>query len=384
MKRVAILGSTGSIGVSALNVIARFPELFRVVGLAAGRNVELLSEQIEAFRPKAVAVFDEEAGRALRTRFPSLDIATGNEGVLEIASRDDADFILSAIVGSAGLSPTLAAVKTGKVVGIANKESLVMAGDHINALAALHGARIIPVDSEHSAIFQCLQGQDRDSVSSIILTASGGPFAGRPIAEMKNITVADALNHPRWSMGRKVTIDSATLMNKGLEVIEAHHLFQIDGDRIKVIIHPQSVIHSMVEFKDGSLLAQLSAPDMSGPIAYALSFPGRLPEVLPPCRLSAIRTLTFEEPDQKRFPCLALAYQALRTGGTAPAFLNGANEVAVNAFLEGKVPFEMIPVIIERAMGYHKAVPCPGLPEIMESDSEARGRAALIISEEAA
>jgi len=382
MKRIVILGSTGSIGVSALGVIARFPELFEVVGLAAGRNIELLSEQIRAFRPKAVAVFDEEASRVLRSRFPTLNVAAGKQGISEIAAHEDADFILSAIVGSAGLSPTLEAIKTGKVVGIANKESLVMAGEHINALAALHGAQIIPVDSEHSAIFQCLQGQDRDSLRAIILTASGGPFAGRPVAEMKNITVEDALNHPRWSMGRKVTIDSATLMNKGLEVIEAHHLFRVDGSSIKVLIHPQSVIHSMVEFNDGSLIAQLSAPDMSGPIAYALSFPRRLPEVLPPCELSGIRTLTFEEPDGERFPCLALAYEALKAGGTAPAFLNAANEVAVNAFLEGRISFERIPVIIEKAMCFHKAVPSPGLLEILESDSLARERARRIVSEE--
>lgn len=382
MKRIVILGSTGSIGVSALGVIAKFPELFEVVGLVAGRNIDLLAEQVRAFRPKVVAVFDEEASRVLRSRFPSLSIVSGERGVVEVASREDADFVLSAIVGSAGLSPTLEAVKTGKIVGIANKESLVMAGEHINALASLHRAQIIPVDSEHSAIFQCLQGQDRDSLRSIILTASGGPFAGRPMAEMKNVTVKDALNHPRWSMGPKVTIDSATLMNKGLEVIEAHHLFHVHESRIKVLIHPQSVVHSMVEFRDGSLLAQLSAPDMSGPIAYALSFPLRLPDVLPPCALSGIRTLTFEEPDGKRFPCLALAYEALGAGGTAPAYLNAANEVAVNAFLEGRISFEKIPVIIEKTMCFHKAVPSPGLSEILESDREARERARRLVSEE--
>ncbi|MGE5893165.1 MAG: 1-deoxy-D-xylulose-5-phosphate reductoisomerase [bacterium] len=381
MKRVTILGSTGSIGRSALGVIRKFPDQFEVAALAAGRNAELLAEQIREFRPKMVGMFDEEACRVLRSRFPALKILPGAEGVREIAAFRETDFILSAIVGSAGLLPTIEAVKTGTTVGIANKESLVMAGDHVNALAAEHGTNIIPVDSEHSAIFQCVQGHDRTGICNLILTASGGPFVSRSREEMERISVSDALNHPNWSMGRKVTIDSATLMNKGLEVMEAHHLFGLDASRIKVLIHPQSIIHSMVEFADGSIIAQLSVPDMSGPIAYALSYPKRLPGILPHCPLSEISTLTFGEPDREKFPCLELAYRALREAGTMPAVLNAANEVAVEAFLGESITFGMIPAIIEKTMALHGTIHAPSLGDIIESDRWARETAERIITE---
>jgi 1-deoxy-D-xylulose-5-phosphate reductoisomerase len=308
-------------------------------------------------------------------------LVAGEEGVREMASIRETDFILSSIVGSAGLLPTVEAVKTGVTVGIANKESLVMAGDHVNALAREHGTEIIPVDSEHSAIFQCIHGQDRESLKKLVLTASGGPFFRRKKEEMESITVQDALNHPNWSMGKKVTVDSATLMNKGLEVIEAHHLFGLEASRIEVLVHPQSIVHSMVEFVDGSIIAQLSTPDMSGPIAFALSYPKRLPGVMSPCSLSRIGTLTFEEPDLEKFPCLEMAYDALREGGTMPAVLNAANEAAVCAFLDEKISFGMIPVIIEKTISLHRTVPSPGLREILEADRGARIKAEEIIAE---
>lgn len=381
MKRITILGSTGSIGSSALGVVRKYPDLFDVVAIAAGKNLGVLAKQIEEFKPSLVGVFDQECAQRLRERFPSVRIVSGKEGILEVAAFTDTDFILSSIVGAAGLLPTIEAVKTGKTVGLANKESLVMAGDHVNELARKSGASIIPVDSEHSAIFQCLQGHDRNGIKSLILTASGGPFIQKDKAEMKDITVQDALNHPNWSMGRKVTIDSSTLMNKGLEVIEAFHLFPIEASRIKVLIHPQSIVHSMVEFIDGGIIAQLSMPDMSGPIAYALSYPRRLENIVPPCSLSEIGTLTFMEPDTERFPCLRLAFEALAEGGTVPVVLNAANEVAVNAFLEERTPYWSIPAIIEKTLSLHEKSGRPGLEEILAADRWARGESEKIIQE---
>lgn len=381
MKKITILGSTGSIGTSALGVVRNYPDLFEVVGLAAGRNVDELSKQIEEFHPALVGVFDHTCARTLKERFPSVSIVAGDEGILEVASCRDTDFILSSIVGAAGLLPTIEAVRTGKTVGLANKESLVMAGEYVKQVAEKSGSVIIPVDSEHSAIFQCLQGHDRDGLKRLILTASGGPFARKSDAEMKDITVHDALNHPNWSMGRKVTIDSSTLMNKGLEVIEAYHLFSVDESRIKVLIHPQSIVHSMVEFIDGGIIAQLSMPDMSGPIAYALSYPKRLADIVDPCSLSEIGTLTFMEPDTARFPCLRLAFEALAERGTFPAVLNAANEVAVNAFLEERVSYGSIPVIIERTLSLHEKSDNPGLEEILAADRWARKESEKIIEE---
>ena len=381
MKRVTILGSTGSIGTSALDVIRRFPDRFEVVALAAGSNAELLARQIRDFSPRMVGVFDHDAAKSVRREFPSVEILSGEEGILEVAAYGSSDFILSAIVGAAGLAPTIEAVKTGKTVGLANKESLVMAGDYVNTLAKERGTSIIPVDSEHSAIYQCIHGRDGMSIKNLVLTASGGPFVDSTPEEMAAISVADALRHPNWSMGRKITIDSATLMNKGLEVIEAHHLFGLGAGHIKVLIHPQSIIHSMVEFVDGSILAQLSRPDMKGPIAYALAYPERLPDVMPSCLLSEIGTLTFMEPDTDRFPCLALAYEALETGSTMPAVLNASNEVAVNAFLEERIKFSMIPVIIEKVMSLHVPAASPALSDILHCDEWARQRAEEIIRE---
>jgi 1-deoxy-D-xylulose-5-phosphate reductoisomerase len=381
VKKVTILGSTGSIGTSALKVIDKFPERFEVVALATGSNVGLLSEQIRAYNPGIVGIYDNEAYKTLKSEFPSLKIVTGADGINEVASYAEADFILSAIVGSAGLAPTIEAVKTGKTIGLANKESLVMAGDHVNTLLNEHGAAVIPVDSEHSAIYQCLNGEDRRAVKNIVLTASGGPFVNRAKEDMNKITVGDALNHPNWSMGKKITIDSSTLMNKGLEVIEAYHLFGLEPEQIRVLIHPQSIVHSMVEYVDGSIIAQLSNPDMCGPISYALSYPGRLPDVIPTCDLGEIGTLTFMEPDTEKFPCLKHAYDALSAGGTMPAVLNAANEVAVTSFLEEKINFSLIPVIIEQVMSLHQPVANPALSDILYSDEWAREHAEGYIKE---
>jgi len=300
MKNIVILGSTGSIGKNALNVIAKFPERFKVLGLAAGKNIELLKEQIVRFKPKLVAVADPESCSSLKKELSgcsiTLDVLCGIEGVCTVAAMSDADTVISAIVGSAGLLPTLAAVKEGKIVALANKETLVMAGDIVNAEVKKSGARLLPVDSEHSALFQCMNGCRKDSVRRLILTASGGPFFGRKAEELADIAASDALRHPNWQMGRKISIDSATLMNKGLEVIEARALFDIPLDKIDVLVHPQSVVHSIVEFTDGSCLAQLSKPDMKGPIAYALSYPERLNEVMEPLAWEKLSALTFHQP----------------------------------------------------------------------------------------
>ncbi|GBE00047.1 1-deoxy-D-xylulose 5-phosphate reductoisomerase [bacterium BMS3Abin07] len=381
MKKITILGSTGSIGTSALKVITRFPGLFSVTALAAGSNNRLLSEQIRVFSPGIVGIQDKDVYRVLRSEFPSLKIVAGDEGIREVASYHDSDFVLSAIAGSAGLMPTIEAIKTGKTVGLANKESLVMAGDYVNALAEEHGTEIIPVDSEHSAIYQCINGRDRESVKSLVLTASGGPFIDKSKEDLDSVTRKEALDHPNWSMGRKISIDSSTLMNKGLEVIEAYHLFGIVAGNIKVLIHPQSIVHSMVEFIDGGIIAQLSSPDMSGPIAYALSYPERLPGVMSDCRLGDIGTLSFREPDTSKFPCLRLAYDALGAGGTMPAVLNAANEIAVNAFLMEKIKYNAIPVIIEKVMSEHRPVDVPELSDILYFDRWTRAKTEEVIRE---
>ena len=379
MKRVVILGSTGSIGRSALGVISRYPDRFKVVGLTAGSNAELLHEQVIKFAPSAVAVSDSAAAQGLRDR---LDIAVheGPDGVAAIAGMEGADFVLSAIVGFAGLVPTIAALRAGRTVGLANKESLVAAGDVVMAEAARSGATLLPVDSEHSAVFQCLHGQDRGALGKVHLTASGGPFFGRDTESLKGVTAREALNHPSWEMGPKITIDSATLMNKGLEVIEAHHLFGVDADSIDVVVHPQSIIHSMVEFGDGTCIAQMSVPDMSGAIAYAMSYPERLPGVMKPLDLPALARLTFERPDTESFPCLALAFVALRAGGTMPAVLNAANEVAVEGFLAGRIGFMDIPVIIKNTMDSHENSSADTIEAVLQADVWARGLAVGQIS----
>lgn len=382
-KRIVILGSTGSIGRSALDVISRFPDRFRVVGLTAGRNISLLVEQIRQFQPGVVAVFDEDTYRGLKdallyTRhpdFPSPEVFYGAEGICTVAEMPGADTVISAIVGSAGLLPTLMAIRAGKTVALANKEALVMAGNILMSEVRRCGAVLLPVDSEHSAILQCMRGHDRGSVKRIILTASGGPFVGKTLDELMNVSPEDALKHPNWSMGTKITIDSATLMNKGLEVIEAHHLFGIPPERIDVLIHPQSIIHSIVEFNDESYMAQLSMPDMKGPIAYVLSYPERLNNIMEPIDWERLSMLTFMRPDNRTFPCLSLAYSAVKEGGTMPAVLNAANEVSVNAFLGKRITFNDIPVIIKRTMDSHRTMDASGLDAVIEADRWARQKA---------
>jgi len=380
MKYVTILGSTGSIGRSALQVIAKGPDRFKVVGLTAGNNIELLEEQIKAFNPEVAAVADEAEALKLGNKL-GLKVLSGEKGLTEVASHKKAAFVLSAIIGFAGLSPTLSAVRAGKTIGLANKESLVAAGEIVMKEAVRSGAKIIPVDSEHSAIFQCIEGRSRESVKRIVITASGGPFLGKSKGELGQVTIEDALKHPNWNMGKKITIDSATLMNKGLEVIEAHRLFGFSPDMIDVLIHPQSIIHSMVELKDRSIIAQLSVPDMKGPIAYALSYPERLDDPMPFLDLSSVGRLTFEKPDTESFPCLLYAYEAMREGGTMPAVLNAANEVAVKAFLQREIGFNDIPAIIQNTMDMHKKQDALEIGSVIEADRWARETAKKIVGE---
>lgn len=375
MKKVVILGSTGSIGKNALQVIKQFPEKFKVLGLAVKSSINLLKEQIEEFKPEYVAVYDKKAYEKLKREINSLNILCGVEGVCEIARLEEADIVLSAIVGAEGLLPTFEAVKAGKVIALANKESLVMAGDLIKKQANLSKAQIIPVDSEHSAVFQCINGCNRAYIKKIWLTASGGPFRGKKASEIENVTPQEALNHPKWKMGKRITIDSATLMNKGFEVIEAHHLFDIPIENIGVLIHPQSIVHCLVEFIDGTYLAQISNPDMKAPIALALSLPERLPDIISPIDWSSLRELNFELPDTEIFPCLKLAYEAVKLGGSMPVVLNAVDEIAVEAFLSGKLKFNEIPKLIKKVMDAHKIFYPERIEEILEIDSWARKKA---------
>jgi 1-deoxy-D-xylulose-5-phosphate reductoisomerase len=357
-RRLAILGSTGSIGVQALDVVARFPGRFEVVGLAAGRNVERLAAQVRAFRPKVVAAADPAAAEALRRLVPSdVEVLSGDDGVVQVAVRPEVDFVLAAISGGAGLRSTAAAVEAGKDIGLANKESLVLAGELVMRRAAERGVTILPVDSEHSAIHQSLVGHNRSEVRRLLLTASGGPLRGVPAGELPAVTPARALKHPNWSMGDKITIDSATLMNKGLEVIEARWLFDFPPRRIDILVHPESIVHSMVEYVDGSVVAQLGVSDMRGPISYALGHPERLPLDLAPLDLARLGRLTFEPPDPARFPAYTLAYRALELGGTAPAVLSGADEAAVAAFLAGRCRFTDIAELCAAALEAHAVEP---------------------------
>jgi len=384
MKRISILGSTGSIGRNALAIAAANRDRFRVTVLTAGSNVALLEKQMEAFAPEVVAVADGKVGAELKRRIgkrlaPRCEILSGADGIARAAAYEGSDFVLSAIVGAAGLIPTLSAVRSGKMIGLANKEALVMAGKIVMDESRMHHATIIPVDSEHSAIFQCIKGHRRSALRRIILTASGGPFADRHPSEMDSISPEEALNHPKWKMGRKITIDSATLMNKGFEVIEAHHLFGISHRNIDVLIHPQSIIHSIVEFKDRSCLAQLSVPDMKGPISYALSYPHRIDDVMEGLSLHEIGNLTFKKPSETTFPCLSFAYDALAAGGTMPAVLNAANEVAVGAFLKGFVRFTEIPLIIRETMYSHSVDTDTEIQSILEADQWARKTAEKVM-----
>jgi 1-deoxy-D-xylulose-5-phosphate reductoisomerase len=384
MKHLSILGSTGSIGTNVLNIVEMFPQKFKVKALAAGKNVSLLASQIERFKPEVVAVFDDARARELETSLSSattVDILFGDDGYCETAAHAGVDVTVTAMVGAAGLKPTLAAIEACKTIALANKETLVMAGDFVMKAAAEKGVQILPIDSEHSAIFQCLHGQRKEDMDRILLTASGGPFLNRSRAEFKAITRDDALKHPNWQMGPKITIDSATLMNKGLEVLEARCLFNVSHEMIQVVVHPQSIIHSMVAFKDGSVIAQLGIPDMKGAIAYALSYPQRLPIQQPLPQFNADQTLSFQEPDLEKFPCLAMAFAACETGGSLPAVLNAANEVAVHGFLNQEIGFIEIAPVIRQTMDKHTVEADPDLEEIMAADSWARACAQDIINE---
>jgi 1-deoxy-D-xylulose-5-phosphate reductoisomerase len=378
MKNLSILGSTGSIGRNALEIVAMFPERFTVKALAAKDNISLLAGQVEKFSPDIAVVFDETRAVELKHLIPSgsrVEIMYGQDGYRTAATYDSVDMVVTAVVGAAGLIPTLAAIDAGKNIALANKETLVMAGEMVIKMAARNRVKIIPIDSEHSAIFQCIAGNRRQDLDKILLTASGGPFLNRPENEFVKIKPRDALNHPIWQMGKKVSIDSATLMNKGLEVIEAKCLFGISQEMIEVLIHPQSVIHSMVSFKDGAVMAQLGIPDMKGAIAYALSYPERLALEQPLPDFAGIGSLTFEHPDLNKFPCLDLAYQACQAGETLPAVLNAANEMAVQAFLKQRVPFVKIPEVIGKTMESHTVVTNPTFNDIIDSDRWAREQA---------
>jgi 1-deoxy-D-xylulose-5-phosphate reductoisomerase len=379
LKRVVVLGSTGSIGTQTLEVIARLPRRFQVAGLSAYLDQEMggLCEQVRKFKPWAVVVKDEKQAKLVRERTGLKRVWTGEDGLARLAEMDGCDIVLNGVSGAAGLVPSLAAVKAGKRLALANKESLVVAGELVMPLIKKHKAELIPVDSEHSAIFQCLKNEPLQGVKRLILTASGGPFRRVGQRRLRHMTPAHALKHPTWSMGKKITIDSATLMNKGLEVLEAHWLFGLGGDRIDVLIHPQSIIHSMVEFVDGSILAQAGLPDMRLPIQYALTYPERMSSPVGACDLTKQRSLSFHPPNLRKFPCLGLAYEALKAGGTLPAVLNAANEVAVHAFLEERIGFQDIPRIIRRAMRRHHVVMHPGLEDILEADRWARRTALL-------
>jgi 1-deoxy-D-xylulose-5-phosphate reductoisomerase len=378
MKKISILGCTGSIGVNTLDVIAHHPSAFSVAALAGGRNILLLKRQIERFHPALASVVDAPHAERLRDSLPpgcATAVLSGPAGYREVARHGDADMVVSAMVGAAGLLPTLEAIDAGKDVALANKETLVMAGSLVVEKAREKRVRILPVDSEHSAIHQCLAGQRQDDIRRIILTASGGPFRTFSAEQLEAVTPAAALKHPNWEMGRKITIDSASMMNKGLEIIEARWLFDIGIDRIGVLIHPKSIVHSMVEYRDGSVIAQMGIPDMRIPIAYALSFPERLPGREAFLDLIRVGPLEFFEPDMERFPCLRLARDAGKAGGTAPAVLNGANEIAVAAFLEERIRFKDLPAVISEVLERHRTVASPGLDEILEADRWARREA---------
>lgn len=382
MKSLCILGSTGSIGQNTLRVVEQFPELFCVKALVAKSNIIRLAEQIQQFRPDMAVVFNADAAQKLSHLLPTginITVLYGHDGLKAAATHSSVTLVVGAMVGAAGLIPVLDAITAGKDIALANKETLVMAGDLVMDLAAKQNIQILPIDSEHSAILQCLQGSERNAVQKLILTCSGGPFRHKPANDFSSITVSEALCHPNWEMGKKISIDSATLMNKGLEVIEAHHLFALSRNRIDVVIHPQSVIHSMVAFQDGSVMAQMGIPDMKTAIAYALSYPTRLPlgQAFPD--FPKIGALTFETPDMDKFPCLKLACIACDAGGTLPAVLNASNEIAVQAFLDGKIGFSDIPEIISSTMDHHALFSSPDLDEILWSDSWARDAATTAV-----
>jgi 1-deoxy-D-xylulose-5-phosphate reductoisomerase len=373
LKIISLLGATGSIGMQTLAIIREHPTEFKVAAISVGKNIDLARKMIVEFQPELVSVQDYHNCNTLKTEFPFTKFTFGEEGLIEIAVYEKADILVNAVLGSVGLNPTLQAIECGKVIAIANKETLVTAGHLIMAAAARNNVSLIPVDSEHSAIFQALQGEKKKNIERLIITASGGSFRDRSRKELENVTVQEALNHPNWSMGAKITIDSASMMNKGLEVIEAHWLFNLPYDKIDVLLHKESIIHSMVEFHDSSIIAQLGSPDMRVPIQYALTYPDRLP--LPSAKrlnLANVGKLHFQEMDVERFRCLGFAYEAGKLGGTMPTVLNAANEAAVAAFLEGKIRFLQIEDLIEKAIGAHQTMENPSLSLIQEVDKETR------------
>jgi len=379
LKNLAILGSTGSIGKNTLEIVSRHIDRYRIRALAVRSNIEDIEAQVRQFSPDVVAVFDESAADALRKRGLPVEVLSGPSGMQEAASLDSVDTVVCAIAGSAGLMPAFGAIRAGKNLALATKEALVMAGHIIMSEARRMGVSILPVDSEHSAIFQCLDGRSMDEVEKIILTASGGPFLKKSRYELEAVTPGEALNHPNWDMGRKISIDSATLMNKGLEVIEACRLFDVPAEKIDVVLHPQSIIHSMVRYIDGSVIAQMSVPDMKGPISYALSYPDRFDNVLPALDLAEVGELTFERPDHVKYPSLDITYEALQSGGTMPCVLNAANEVAVDAFLESDISFTDITRIVSETMRAHDVISDASIEDVLNSSEWASRKAAEIV-----
>jgi len=377
---VALLGATGSIGRSALSVFEALPERFRVVSMSAGSNLDVLLPAIARFRPAVVSVKEREAADRVRREFPGLRVGFGEQGMIDVATHPEAEVVLGAVVGAAGLPPAYEAVKLGKTLALANKEVLVVAGEAVTTAAAASGAAILPVDSEHCALHQALRCGRPEEVDRLVLTASGGPFRKRPLETFDAITIEDALAHPTWKMGPKITIDSATMMNKGLEVIEARWLFDVPPERIGVVIHPQSIVHSFVEWIDGSVIAQISPNDMRFPILYALTHPERVPTPMPKLDLASLGRLELEPLDERRYPAVPLAWAALRAGGTAPAVLNAANEVAVAAFLDGKIPYRSLVPVVERVLAEHPVSPASTLEAVLEADREARRRAADLVA----
>lgn len=379
MKNLAILGSTGSIGQSTLKIARHLKDRITIKALAAKKNIDLLEQQAREFHPELIAVYDEDQAKILRKRLPNIPIESGLAGLNAVASCTSANFVMSAMTGTIGLVPTVNAIKAGKTIGLANKEALVSGGALVMSLAKKHGVKILPVDSEHSALFQCLEGQHRAGVRRLILTASGGPFRNMTMDQLKQVSLEDSLKHPTWQMGAKVTIDCSTLMNKGLEVIEAHWLFDVPIENISVIVHPQSIIHSMVEFVDSGLMAQMGESSMLTPIQYALTYPERKPGLLEPFSFTKFPTLQFFEPDTKKFPCLNLAFEAAKAGGTLPCYMNAANEVLVNQFMEKKISWFDISVHLDRLMNKHKTSPIHTLEDVLHADATARQEAMCIL-----
>ncbi|MGM9916262.1 1-deoxy-D-xylulose-5-phosphate reductoisomerase [Anaerotignum sp.] len=376
MRKISILGSTGSIGTQTLEVVENLEDI-KVMAITGNNNIELLEKQARKFQPELVAVMDEKNAKILQDRLADMNIrvVSGMDGLVEAATYEGVDTVVTSVVGNIGLKPTFEAICAGKNIALANKETLVSAGQLVMDLAKKHKINIYPVDSEHSAIFQSLQGNAENKIQRILLTASGGPFRGKKREELENVTAADALAHPNWSMGKKITIDSATLMNKGLEVMEAKWLFDVDVDQIEVLIHPQSIVHSAVEYEDGAIIAQLGEPDMRVPIQYALTYPKRVKNPFPRVDFAQRSNLTFDKPDMDTFKCLSLAYRALKTGGTLPAVLNGANEVAVARFLKGEISFLQIPALIEQTMDAYTVKYEYTLEDLLEADAWAKAYA---------